>query len=131
MRARAAGLIAIFMLALAPVVAEASRKLSISDLAVPRTGHAGEPLAVSGTVGNSGDQKARATVRVYVKDTVGQMRIGGRKFGLAAGGHRAFSMSPVLPDTTPEGDYQVVVCAQRVNNSGTPRCRTAPLTIDG
>ena len=131
MKARAAGLIAIFLLALAPVFAEASRKLSVADLVVPPTGQRDTPLAISGTVANAGDEGARATVRAYLKDTVGQLRIGGRRVAIGAGGESEFSMSPSLPDGTPDGEYEIVVCAQRLNKSGTPRCRSAPLTIDG
>ncbi len=124
-------LIAICVLALAPAFAEASRKLSVSGLEVPTTGQAGEPLAVSGAVRNAGDEKARATVRVYLQDGPGQLRLGGRKVGVGPGDEREFSLSPALPTGSPDGEYEIAVCARRVNKRGPVHCRSAPLTIEG
>jgi hypothetical protein len=131
LHARAAGLIAVFLLALAPALAEASRKLSVSSLDVPATAQAGQPLEISGTLNNSGDQKARATVRAYLKDTVGQSRLGGRKLGVGAGRNRKFSLSPLLPLGVPDGDYEILACARRLNKDGPVHCRSAPLTVEG
>ena len=132
MTARTAGLVAIFALALVPAAAEASRKLTLADLVVPGTAQQDAPLEISGTVVNTGDEQATATVRAYVRDTVGQMRIGGgRRVQLGPGREHRFSMSPKLPDTTPEGEYELVICAHRLNKSGTPYCQSSPLTVDG
>ena len=129
MHARVVSLIAILLLGLAPVFAEASRKLSIADLTVPATGQEGEPLPISGTVRNSGDERARTTVRVYLQDTVGQLRIGGRRMGVAAGAERDFALSPALPQGVPDGEYEISVCARRLNRRGPADCSTAPLTV--
>ena len=129
MNARATGLIAILLLALAPATAGASRKLSIAELNVPPTGEAGEALVISGMVANGGDEQARATIRAYLLDDFGQLRIGGRKVGIAAGREAAFSLNPELPDA-PSGDYEIAVCARRVNKHGPTHCSTAPLTIE-
>ena len=129
MNARAAGLIAILLLALAPATAGASRKLSIAELSVPPTGQAGERLPISGTLRNAGDEQARATVRAYLQRSVGQLRVGGRKVPIGAGREAQFSLNPELPDA-PAGDYEIAVCTRRVNKHGPTRCSTAPLTID-
>ena len=111
--------------------AEAKRKLTVTALQVPATGQAGEPLAISGTVRNAGDERARATVRAYLVETVGQLRLGGRKLGLRPGKQRGFEMSPALPNGADDGEYEVAVCVRRVNKHGPERCRAAPLTIEG
>jgi hypothetical protein len=127
--ARIVSLIAILLFALAPASAEASRKLSIAALEVPATGHAGEPLPISGTVRNSGDERARTTVRAYLQDTLGQLRIGGRRLPVSAGAERDFSLSPALPNGVPDGDYEISVCARRLNRRGPANCSSAPLTV--
>lgn len=129
MNARTAGLIAVALLALAPASAGASRKLSIPELSVPPTGQAGDPLPISGTLRNAGDEQARATVRVYLQDAVGQLRIVGRTVPIGAGREVQFSLNPELPDA-PSGDYEIAVCARRLNKHGPTRCTAAPLTIE-
>ncbi len=128
MHARTVSLIAVLLLALAPVSAEASRKLSVSSLDVPATGQRGAPLEISGRVRNGGDEKARATVRAYLADTLGQIRIGGRQLGWAQIVSASSRSSPALPEGTPDGDYEIVVCARRLNRDGAVRCRSAPLS---
>ena len=113
MNARAAGLIAILLLALAPATAGASRKLSIAELSVPPTGQAGERLPISGTLRNAGD---------VLPNEEDQTHSG-------AGREAQFSLNPELPDA-PAGDYEIAVCTRRVNKHGPTRCSTAPLTID-
>ncbi len=121
---------AVLLPALAAPPADASRKLSVATLEVPPTGQAGEKLAIAGTVSNSGDEKARTTVRAYLRDTVGQLRLGGRRVGIAAGSEAEFSLAPPLPDGAPDGDYEIAVCVQRRNRRGPTRCATSPLTIE-
>ena len=129
LNARVVSLIATLLLALAPASAEASRKLSIADLAVPAKAEAGEPLPISGTLRNAGDERARATVRPYLQDAVGQLRIGGRKMAVAAGAALDFSLAPVIPNGVPDGDYVIAVCARRLNGRGPENCASAPLTV--
>jgi hypothetical protein len=131
LNARAAGLIVTLMLALAPAPAEASRRLSIATLEVPPSGQPGAPLEISGTVRNAGNDQARATVRAYLQDTFGQLRIGGRQLAVGPGRERKFSLSPALPTGVSDGDYEISVCARRLNRRGPTRCRSAPLKIEG
>jgi hypothetical protein len=123
--------VATLLPAIAAPPADASRKLSVTTLAVQPTSSAGEPVAISGAVRNAGDERARMTVRAYLRDTVGQLRLGGRRLKVGAGAEREFSFAPELPDGTPDGDYQVAVCVRRLNKRGPERCASAPLTIQG
>jgi hypothetical protein len=115
--------------ALAPAPADASRRLSVTALAVQPTASAGDPVPISGTARNAGDERARVTVRAYLRDTVGQLRLGGRRLKVGPGAKREFSLAPELPDGVPDGDYEVAVCAQRLNKRGPERCASAPLTV--
>jgi hypothetical protein len=113
------------------VPAEASRKLSITDLKVPPTAQAGDTVGISGAVRNAGDEQARVTVRPYLLRTVGQRRLGGRKLTLGAGRTLEFTLSPKISSDTPADDYEIEVCVERLNKQGPVRCRSAPLTIEG
>ncbi len=123
--------LALLLPALAPPPADASRKLSVPTLAVPPSASAGEAVPISGAVRNAGDERARATVRAYLQDTVGQLRLGGRRVKVGAHGNREFSLAPELPDGVPDGDYTIAVCVRRLNKRGPERCAAAPLTIPG
>ncbi len=131
MKARAAGLIAIFLLALAPAFAEASRKLSVTDLVVPPSVQAGDHVGISASVRNAGDEQARVAVRPYLQRTVGQRRVGGRKLRIGPGRTVDFTLSPLIPGDTPGDDYTIAICVQRLNKNGPERCRSAPLTVEG
>ena len=128
---RRASLIAICLLALASASAEASRKLSITSLTVPPTVQAGERLEISGTVRNAGDEQARVTVRAYLVETVGQLRLtGGKKVPVGAGRESSFALSPEIHDDTDAGEYEIAVCVRRVNKRGPTSCSSSPLTVE-
>ena len=119
------------LLALAPASAEASRKLSVTSLTVPPAVRAGERLEISGAVRNDGDEQARVTVRAYLVETVGQLRLtGGKKVPVGPGRTSAFALSPEIDDDTAAGEYEIAVCVRRVNKRGPTRCRNAPLTVE-
>jgi len=129
LNARTASLIAIFLLALAPASAEASRKLSVTKLEVPKSVQAGDTVGISAAVRNAGSEQARVTVRPWLQRTVGQERLGGRKVKVGAGSTLDFTLSPKIPSDTPADDYHLAICVQRVNKHGPLRCAVAPITI--
>jgi hypothetical protein len=128
--ARAAGLTAILLLALAPASAEASRKLSIASLDVPAATRTEDPIPIAGTIRNAGDERARVTIRPFLVEQFGEMRIGGRKLSLAAGSTTEFSLAPIVHDEVAAGDYEIAVCVRRLNGHGPARCRSAPITVE-
>jgi hypothetical protein len=128
--ARTFSLTAALLLALAPASAEASRKLSITGLEVPATAQREEPIPITAGIRNAGDEPARATVRPYLVEEFGQMRIGGRKVSVPAGSETEVALAPVIQDEVDAGDYEIAVCVRRVNKRGATRCRSAPITVD-
>ncbi len=131
MNARAVGLIAALLLALAPAAAEASRKLKVSSLDAPSTAKAAETIEVSGTVGNAGNQRARSNVRVRFDAAGTEQLLGADGVRVRPGKVGRFSVAASLPSTVAAGQHLIRACVKRHGRRGRERCKDAPLTIEG